>query len=275
MKTPLIICIIVLSGVLGYLLEPSFRPLLSDAPAKAKPNANTGVNEVIVLAEPPVDLSAYAPEQLPKTIKFKEPAQFKDQSSGLTIVMPADSTAKLIRVDGKTAVVTPGETDYKVLIPVEKTDLLERLAKVTPQGSATPPPAPSANPPTPEWNPAPAPEPTPAPTPAPEPAAPAVAVESPAAPAPATASGTASSSDVVAVMKNSILAAEIKEFNFDQVSEWKPGTTETVQGETFETGTASYQAESPFGKKTIQAKAYIQNGKVVRWIWPSSGIQLK
>lgn len=76
-------------------------------------------------------------------------------------------------------------------------------------------------------------------------------------------------------MKNSIQAAEIKEFNFAQVTDWKADAPETVEGQNYQTGIATYQSESPFGKKSIQAKAYILNGKVIRWIWPTSGIQLK
>lgn len=206
MKTPLIICIIVLSGVLGYLLEPSLRPLYSDTPANGRPKANPDSKKVILQEAP-------------------------------------------IHADPK------------------------HLSNETPQAPATPPQTPIANPPAAEWNPSA--ETSSDSTPAPQAGASSVARERPTASAPTTASGTVSSSDVVAVMKNSILAAEIKEFNFDQVSEWKADATETVQGETFETGIATYQVENPFGKKTIQAKAYIQNGKVVRWIWPNTGIQLK
>lgn len=293
MKIPLIICIIVLAGALGYLLEPSFRSALADSPGKAPQEepTDTGTDEVVMLEEPPIDVSAYAPEQLPAVVKLKQPAQFKDKASGLTIAMPVGSTAKLIRVDGKTAVVTPGETGYKILIAISKTDLLDQLATITPQAPGVAPETAPKTTPTPEWDPSAetpdttTPEPAPIEAPPTEPAtiappatpepAPYVEPNPAPAPAPTPTISSGSSSDVVAVMKNSIQSAEIKEFNFDQVTEWKPDAAETVEGQSFQTGIATYQAESPFGKKTIQAKAYIQNGKVVRWIWPTSGIQLK
>ena len=76
-------------------------------------------------------------------------------------------------------------------------------------------------------------------------------------------------------MQDSIQAAQIKEFTFDQVLDWTAGPDETVDGETYQTGVASYKAETIFGVKTIQAKALIKGGKVQRWIWPKSGMEIK
>jgi hypothetical protein len=76
-------------------------------------------------------------------------------------------------------------------------------------------------------------------------------------------------------MQESIRDGQIKEFKFEQVLGWKAGENETVDGQTFQTGLVSYKAETIFGVKTIQAKALIQKGKVVRWIWPKSGMEIK
>ena len=56
---------------------------------------------------------------------------------------------------------------------------------------------------------------------------------------------------------------------------WKPEANETVDGVVYQTGSAAYKAETIFGVKTIQAKALIRGGKVVRWIWPKSGMEIK
>jgi hypothetical protein len=85
----------------------------------------------------------------------------------------------------------------------------------------------------------------------------------------------AGSSDVVKAMQESIKAAQIKEFTFDQVLEWNAAADETVDGQTYQTGVASYKAETIFGVKTIQAKALVKGGKVQRWIWPKSGMEIK
>ena len=116
---------------------------------------------------------------------------------------------------------------------------------------ATPPPA------APAVTPEPAPAPAPEPTPAPQPEAPVGDV------------------DVVKVMQESIRSSQIKEFTFEQVLDWKEEATETVDGESYQTGLASYKAETIFGVKTIQAKALIKGGKVQRWIWPKSGMDIK
>jgi len=103
----------------------------------------------------------------------------------------------------------------------------------------------------------------------PEPAAP----EPAPAPEPAVPDGPV---DVVAVMQDSIKGGAIKEFTFDQVLDWQPSEApETVDGESYRTGIASYKAETVFGVKTIQAKALIKGGKVVRWLWPKSGMEIK
>jgi hypothetical protein len=81
--------------------------------------------------------------------------------------------------------------------------------------------------------------------------------------------------DVVQVMQASIDAGQIKEFTKAQVVSWTTSTDEIADGETYQIGLAAYKAETIFGIKTIQAKAMIQSGKVVRWIWPKSGMEIK
>ncbi|TAE92267.1 MAG: hypothetical protein EAZ81_03425 [Verrucomicrobia bacterium] len=76
-------------------------------------------------------------------------------------------------------------------------------------------------------------------------------------------------------MKSSISSKQITEFSLDQVNDWKAGEEESIDGSSYQTGTASYQAETIFGTKNIQAKALIQGGKVVRWIWPTSGLEIQ
>ena len=76
-------------------------------------------------------------------------------------------------------------------------------------------------------------------------------------------------------MQASIDAGQIKEFTKAQVLSWTASTDEIADGETYQIGLAAYKAETIFGIKTIQAKAMIRGGKVVRWIWPKSGMEIK
>ncbi len=80
---------------------------------------------------------------------------------------------------------------------------------------------------------------------------------------------------LVKAMQSSISSGQIEEFTGDQVQEWQAGEVETVDGQEYQTGIASYRAETIFGVKTIQAKALVRDGKVVRWIWPKSGMEIK
>ena len=279
------------AGVLGYFTEPSLRLQLTGLSPDGKTPAPAPVADEIPAAPiTDIDPATLTAEQLPKKVILAEAVQFADTSSGLTMTVAAGSPAKLVRVDGKNAIIRPGDTAYTIAIPISNTDLLQQLA-------ANPPPPPSAvaavepePEPAPVTEPMPAPggdseepapmpepvvEPTPDPAPAPTPdPAPAPAPEPAPAPAPAP-TVAAGPMDVVKVMQDSIRTAQVKEFTFDQVLGWEPGGDETVDGEIFKTGMVSYKAETIFGVKTIQAKALIQGGKVKRWIWPKSGMEIK
>ncbi len=80
---------------------------------------------------------------------------------------------------------------------------------------------------------------------------------------------------IVTVMQESIKAAQVKEFTFAAVQGWKAGEEETVDGVTYQTGLAAYKAETIFGLKTVQAKALIEDGKVVKWVYAKTGMEIR
>lgn len=296
------------AGVLGYFCEPSLRSQLTGITTTpvlpgAEPTAD--FDALAAAAEAGLDLASLTASQLPKTVILKEETQFSDESSGLTINVAAGSPVKPIRIEGKNVAVRPGATAYTTIVPISKTDLVEQLIANPP---APPEPEVPETPVEPEPEPEVVPDPEPevavepAPEPAPE-AAPELAVtpeeepEAPEAmpefaeepqpepepevtptpkprPAPVT-QAAGGSTNLVTVMQESIRNGQVKEFTFAQVLEWKPAATETVDGEQFQTGLISYKAETIFGVKTIQAKALIKDGRVQRWIWPKSGMEIK
>jgi hypothetical protein len=272
------------AGVLGYMAEPSLRfQLTGTQPSPVEMAENGKVMLQVGDDANQTDLASLTPEQLPQKITIHTEAKVSDSTSGLTMTIQAGNKVKLVRVEAGNAVISPGEGPFSGKIPVMDTDLLQQLAANPPasvpasppvaaiQETAAPPAGESAEPvKTPE--PPPVPEPAPAPEPAPVVEAP--TMEEPAAtPTPEPAS--AGTTDVVKAMQDSIKAAQIKEFNFEQVTEWKAAEVETVDGESYQTGLASYTAETIFGTKTIQAKALVKAGKVHRWIWPKSGMEIK
>ncbi len=159
-------------------------------------------------------------------------------------------------------------------------------AEPTPVPAPAPEPAPIPTPTGDSQEPAPVPAPIeeikPTPTPALEPApVPTTPADSstPPEPQPAATTGsapvTAGSADVVKLMQESIRGGQIKEFTSDQVLDWKAETGEKVNGEEFQIGSVTYKAETILGVKSIKAKAFIKDGKVQRWIWPKSDMEIK
>ncbi len=255
------------AGVMGYLLEPELRYGLTGQELAAAPVAPTPVALTPAVVAPTYDYSKLLPNQLPEKVTLKSEAAALAPGETDTLPLKAGTKVKPLRIEGSYLCFSVlGAAEGK--IAVDKTDLVAQLI-------ANPPPAPAAAvEPTPAVvtavDPVPAPDPavvTPVPTPEPVPAP---------EPAPATPTTAAlSPEDVVKVMQESIRTAQVKEFTFDQVIGWKATENEQVDGETYQTGLAAYKAETIFGVKNIQAKALIKDGKVIRWIWPTSGLEIQ
>jgi hypothetical protein len=293
MKTFLILLGTIVSCALGYWAEPRLRPHIAALPAAKTPTpAAPPAGEIPTPPETP----AHPTEGLfPEKVTLRQNVQFSDEASGLTMTIAAGREVRLLRIEGDNAIVRVGETEYTIVVPISQTDLRARLGQeetapadpapepapepapvpapgAEPQPEPAPEPAPGAEPqpepapqPAPGAEPQPEPEPQPQPEPAPEPAPPAP----PAPPANAPV-------DVVGIMRESIRNREIKHFEFTQVQDWKASADETIDGEVYQTGLVTYEGETLlFGVRPMQAKALIQNGRVVRWIWPKSGVQIE
>ncbi len=269
MKLFLILIGMVAAGVLGYSLEPELRYQLTGKVVETK---NAAPKEAAVVAIPTpvrIDPLSFPADRLPEKIMLKADVQIADAASDLKMTITAGNRVNLIRLDGQNVIISPGASPFEGSVPIGQTDLLEQLAALP--EIETPPPAPVIPP-------APVVEPTPEPEMPAEPAVVEPAPEPPPEPepTPAPAPVQVGSIDVVAVMQESIKGGAIKEFTFGQVLDWQASeAVEKIDGESYQTGIASYKAETVFGVKTIQAKALIKGGKVVRWLWPKSGMEIK
>lgn len=259
------------SGILGYVLEPDMRYGLTGqmptaAPTPANPTATPATDVAATPttpATPSYDYSKLQPNQLPEKVILKSQATATAPGETDAVPLTAGTKVKPLRIEGSDLVFSVlGTAQGK--IAVAQTNLVEQLI-------ANPPPAPAPVEPTPPpvvavQEPAKTPEPMPevAKEPEPEPE-----------PEPTASAGSLAPDDIVKVMQESVRSAQIKEFTFDQVIGWKAGEDEEVDGEKFQTGLAAYKAETIFGVKNIQAKALIQGGKVIRWIWPTSGLEIQ
>jgi len=276
------------AGVLGFMAEPSLRFQFTGLKPKDGAPSLLLEDKLKAPEAPRIDPKTVPQNQLPKEVTLTNEVKINDKGSGMTMTISAGSKVKLIRVTGENAVVRPGETDYTISIPYKDTDLQDQLEANPPSAEPVVEPDPVPTPagdseepkptPTPDpvaQNTTPPPAPQPAPEPAPVPAAdptPAPVPEPAPAPEPAP---VATAKDPVQVMQESLRSGQIKEFTFDQVLDWKAGAEEAVDGENYATGLVSYKAETIFGVKTIQAKALIKEGKVAKWIWPKSGMEIK
>ncbi len=292
MKAIVTVCAMIVAGALGFLVEPELRPMLTGESAIVKNNDGDNSAKAIL-----IKLNELTPEQLPKYVMIKKQSQY--ESAGITFTVPKGSLAELKGVENNMVSVVPKGSTDTILIPIDATDLVLQLKANPP--STTPvsnnptipevlpntpavPETPATTPPIPDTPPAPGTgtmadnnppvvtPPTTPPTTVPKtpPSTPPAAPVTP--PNPSTPVAT---SAIATLMQQSIANQDIKEFSSDQVTDWKPGEDETIDGVPYQTGTAFYTTTTPFGSTTMKAKALIREGKVQRWIWPHTGIELK
>jgi len=282
MKLFLIFLGLAVAGLLGYKMEPA---LCHKVTGMAATHPTGRAAHPLESARTTLHPATLTPEQLPAKVMLKADVQVTDAASEVTLIIPTGNRVKLDRIEGANAVVSPGTGSYSGRLPIAQTDLMEQLAAAQ-QPAAMPTPTPEAQPPAVARVPATAPEsPTVATQPAPamtepamtEPPEPAPPPAEQAAPVP-TAAPAAAATDptaVIQIMQESIRTRQINEFALTQVLAWQGESDETVNGEVFQAGSLTYKAETIFGVKTIQAKALIKDGKVQRWIWPKSGLEIK
>lgn len=269
---------IAVAGALGYSVEPNLRYRLTGVAVET--TEKTRVIMVMPDGAPDIDLATLPPHQLPQRVLLKDEIKVTDSASGVSLKIEAGTRVSLVRVEGGNVRVSPpGAATFEGLIPIGATDLVEQVAAThaAPDKPATvslPLTAPSE--PLPDFD-----APTPPavvaadPEPAGESADGPATVMTPAGTAPAEDPPASAGLDAVSAMKASINAAEIKEFKADQVQEWTSEPDETIDGENYQIGLASYKAETLFGVRVIQAKALIKDGKVQRWVYSKSGMDMK
>lgn len=273
---------------LGYMTEPALRPvvhqIVGDPAGNQKDSGEDLSNDF--------DYAFISADQMPSEVTLLRDFSFEGPDSGMVMSIKKGKDVDLGKVVGQTAFVTPKNTEYEIPVPASYTDLAKRAsaggsaetlqktdpvvasnqAPEPPMPNPTAPPAEVAGTEEPQTATPPAPTPT---VPEPAPPTPQVAAQPDPPvtnPEPTPTTSAVSPAEVVSIMKKSLESEEIKEFNASEVKEWNAGEPETVDGSSFGTGTVVYEKDTIFGLKRITAKAFIQEGKVVRWVWPKSGL---
>ncbi|MGE9268333.1 MAG: hypothetical protein ACQKBY_09570 [Verrucomicrobiales bacterium] len=299
MKILAYVFVLVLLFIGGYALQPMITPLIvkdQEVVLDVKREIEVDGKNIAV------DLTKITAAELPDTLILDKAVSMESEDGTMNRSYESGQAVKVLELKGdKVLVADPGAEQFKMRVPVGETNIFELVAQkqveldaqrmaeakaaaevaekarqakiaaakaaqgggeaVAKNGGMSPDapapemasnggsePAEKAAPQTPEKE-----------EPAPEPAS----------------SGPVDPDQIVALMQESIKGGAIKEFTFDQVEEWKAGEEETVDGVPYQTGIAGYQAETIFGVKTVQAKALIKNGKVARWVYAKTGMEIR
>lgn len=84
-----------------------------------------------------------------------------------------------------------------------------------------------------------------------------------------------SEQELIDALKSSVKAGDVNEFSFDQVIAWKRGSEELIGSDSFEVGIVTYKADTIFDEQELDAKALIKDGKVVKWLWPTTNTEMR
>lgn len=262
---------------LGYLLSGTITPALVDV---RKETSGTVVIVKYKGASYTINLDEVRDNELPETVTIENPTIIPTSGGeGQVRLRKGDVVTLLNRKDDSLIVEKP-DSNGKGKISPKDTDLFQQLVKRIYEREAGGAIA-AATPPATVVAPAPAPAPA---APAPAPVAkidPVVSNPEPMpvvepTPAPAPVEDTKLGDDeIIALMKDSIAGGAVKEFTSDQVKGWKTNGEETIDGTEYQTGLAAYEAATIFGVRPVQAKALIKDGKIERWVYAKSGMEIQ
>jgi len=264
---------------LGYVLGPTITDML----VKEKKDESSLLAEVEYKgATYKIDLAEYRDADLPLTIKLEKPVTIPTIDNDGEVRLGKGDTVKLLNRKDNVLIIESIKGNGKGEVAPQNTDIYTVLAarkfeKAVADGGGSM----AGTPPVP----VPTPVPTPTPAPGPEPVAvvdptppptPAVEPEPTPTPPPAPAGGVKLTEEqIIELMKKSIAGGAVKEFKTEQVKGWKASGDETIDGSDYQTGLAAYEAATIFGVRPVQAKALIKDGKIERWVYAKSGMEIQ
>lgn len=270
-----ILLLIVCVGI-GYVLEPLFfegrEGVVTKAAAKTVPDPDAAPDDsadppgtpVPADQDPPapsieVDLSKVVPEDFPAKVELKVAHTISDANSGVTMKLEKGIQVKPVRLQAGRLVVQPVGLPIESLIDVDSTNfkelilprMIERLQNAA--VAKAPEPAPPVEP---------------APPADPEPVPPAVTPATPAA-------DKLDAAAIVALLKADVEAGQVTEFKAGQVTGWRAGEELEFDGNTYQTGLVTFKAETILGVQEHEAIALIEDGKVYKWMWAKTKLEMR
>lgn len=285
-----LVLILVCVGI-GYVLEPIFfsdskKSPLVDTPALDAPVVESpdGGEKPPADEEPPTPapveeddaiLSKITAADFPAKVTLTPPYTLEDAESGATMQLKAGSKVKPLRLEGNQLVFQLGNfpiegktnvsnTDFtKLALPLMLKRLQDQVAQNDSSGDgmdSEPEPIPTA-----KTDVEPKAKLTPEPDPKPD-----------VDPAPKGAGeGAVDQAGIVNLMKASVKAGNVTEFEMKQVVSWKVGGDMEFDGKTYQVGLVTFKAETILGMQEHDAIALIENGAVVKWMWAKTKLEMR
>jgi len=97
----------------------------------------------------------------------------------------------------------------------------------------------------------------------------------PPAPVPTPAAAKLDEAAIVALLKSDVQAGKVTEFKANQVTAWKAGEEMDFDGDTYQTGHVTFKAETILGVQEHEAIALIEDGKVHKWMWAKTKLEMR
>lgn len=228
-----------------------------------------------------IDLTEMRDNALPTTVRTVGPVKLPTVVGDGEVALADGREVKLLNRNDKKLIIETIDGTAKGEVLIKQTDIFATIGRrkmdelrAAAGGTKVPPVAPNLKPePAPPVIAAHTEKPAPAPAPVMPPSEPMIPDSAPE-PAPVEVSKL-NAEQIVDLMKKSIADGAVKEFKSEQVQGWKAGEDEDVDGEEYQTGLVAYEAMTIFGKQAVQAKALIQQGKVVRWVYAKTGMEIR
>jgi len=274
---------------LGHVLGPTIAPML----VKER-KSSSDLTRVVEYkgAQYKINLAEYRDDRLPETVKIIKSTHIPTASGEGKVILKEGDLVTLLNREGEEIIVEKANANGKGSISPTDTDLYLQLAQAIYDEEAgagagatvaqvTPQPQPQAQPVAVATKVMPKKDPEPEPETMKKPMVD-VPVAEPVAAEPVVAStptpekgGKLSDEEIIALMKESVASGAVKEFTIDQVKGWKATGDETIDGTEYQTGLAAYDAATIFGVQSVKAKALIKDGKVERWVYANSGMEIQ
>lgn len=102
---------------------------------------------------------------------------------------------------------------------------------------------------------------------------PAINVPEVITPEPADITGI-SSDELISLMKQSVRNKVVTQFTYESTKSWTSKGSKDIGGVKYQVGEVTYGAKTIFGDETLRAKALFQDGRLIKWVWPTTNADM-